>query len=90
MQNPLLLTNSGIIWLNSVYNKKNQTISKNIEILKKSRKKMMNVWEGNNWIQGEKHNLYLKKIIYTLDKKIESKICNVAKKWILPILKHIK
>ncbi|XBC38066.1 MAG: hypothetical protein UAT33_02100 [Buchnera aphidicola (Floraphis choui)] len=89
MNNPILLTNSGINWLKTVYNKKQKVILINSTNLKQSKKNMLITWEGNKWKQGEKDDLYLKKIITSLDEETISKIRTIAKKWILPILKHI-
>ncbi|XBC38599.1 MAG: hypothetical protein U0T61_02155 [Buchnera aphidicola (Melaphis rhois)] len=90
MNVPILLTNSGINWLNSIYDKNNKTISNEKTRIYESNKKMITTWIGNNWQQGEKDDLYLNKIITTLDENKISNMCNTAKKWILPILKHIK
>jgi len=90
MNIPILLTNSGINWLNSIYDKNNKTISNEKKRIYESNKKMITTWIGNNWQQGEKDDLYLNKIITTLDENNISNMCNIAKKWILPILKHIK
>lgn len=90
MHKPILLTNSGINWLSTIYDKKYKIISKEKTQLQKSKKNMIATWEGNNWKIGEKDDLYLKKIITTLDEKNISKICTIAKKWILPILKYIQ
>ncbi|XBC43208.1 MAG: exodeoxyribonuclease V subunit gamma [Buchnera aphidicola (Meitanaphis flavogallis)] len=90
MHKPILLTNSGINWLSTIYDKKYKTISTKITQLQKSKENMITTWEGNNWKIGEKNDLYLKKIITTLDEKNVSKICATAKKWILPVLRYIQ
>ncbi|XBC42180.1 MAG: exodeoxyribonuclease V subunit gamma [Buchnera aphidicola (Meitanaphis elongallis)] len=90
MNKLLLLTNSGIDWINTIYDKKNKTISTDKTCFKKSIKNMLTTWEGNNWKKGEKNDLYIKKIITILSKEEISKMCKIAEKWILPILKHIQ
>ncbi|XBC45013.1 MAG: exodeoxyribonuclease V subunit gamma [Buchnera aphidicola (Schlechtendalia chinensis)] len=81
MNKPILLTNSGINWLKCIHKKRQTSISE-------SKKKIIETWEGNNWNSGEKNDLYLKKVITTLSKENISKICETAKKWILPIIQY--
>lgn len=89
MKKPIYLTNSGINWIKKNYthiNKKKNTNKQNILI---NNKIICETWNGNNWFQGEKKNLYVRKIITELNQKNIFNICKTAKKWIIPILKNI-
>ncbi|WP_343154966.1 hypothetical protein RJK70_01505 [Buchnera aphidicola (Pseudoregma panicola)] len=81
IKNPIFLTKSGMMWIESFINTKNK---------KKSKKEFIKNWNGNNYIYGEKNNVYIKKIIKNINKKNIKKIYNSSLKWHYPILKNIK
>ncbi|CAL4325216.1 RecBCD enzyme subunit RecC [Buchnera aphidicola (Protaphis terricola)] len=87
IKHPLLLTKSGIEWFNIVYDTKNHCIYKNYDLKKKAYKILYKTWIGNSYIQGEKEDIYIKKIIKNLNIK---KICNISQKWLTPIFRHKK
>ncbi|QFQ32613.1 exodeoxyribonuclease V subunit gamma [Buchnera aphidicola (Aphis fabae)] len=87
INSPLLLTKSGISWLDKVYDIKNQCISKDPNIKKEAYKILYKKWMGNSYIQGEKEDVYIQKIISKLDVK---KICHISKIWFTPLLKYKK
>ncbi|QIQ41458.1 MAG: exodeoxyribonuclease V subunit gamma [Buchnera aphidicola (Aphis urticata)] len=87
INNPLLLTKSGAAWLDKVYDVKNDCIYKNYNIKKEGYKILYKQWMGNSYVKGEKEDVYIQKIISKLDVK---KICHIAKKWLIPLLKYKK
>ncbi|XBC44247.1 MAG: exodeoxyribonuclease V subunit gamma [Buchnera aphidicola (Schlechtendalia peitan)] len=90
MTKPILLTNTGINWINYIYDKNNKNISTKKQHIQKAKSIMLQTWEGNNWKKGEKDDLYIKRTISTLNDKNIFQICETSKIWMLPILKHIK
>ncbi|CAL4322831.1 exodeoxyribonuclease V subunit gamma [Buchnera aphidicola] len=89
LQNPIILTNSGIQWIYSIYDKKKNTFSKNKKKKIISEKKLFDTWHGKNNI-GEKKNIYIKKLIPILNKSNINIIKKNAAKWIIPIIKKQK
>ncbi|WP_343189851.1 hypothetical protein RJD44_01510 [Buchnera aphidicola (Astegopteryx bambusae)] len=81
IKNPIFLTKSGMIWIKNLIKKKNKKISKKIFIKN---------WNGNNYIFGEKNNLYIKKIISKTNTENIQKIYLSSLKWHYPILKKLK
>ncbi|BGI51528.1 MAG: exodeoxyribonuclease V subunit gamma [Buchnera aphidicola (Ceratovacuna japonica)] len=81
ISNPIFLTKSGMIWIQNLIKGKNK---------KKLKKEFIKNWNGNNYIFGEKNNIYIKRIINKNDKKNIKKIYNSSLKWHYPILKNIK
>lgn len=90
IKKPIFLTKSGAYWLDQVYNIKNNCIENDHYIQKKGYKKLLEIWMGNNYIEGEKENFYVKQIIIKLNTKNAKKICETSKKWLIPILKNKK
>lgn len=90
LNKPLLLTQSGFEWLKVMYEKKTKLITtNNIKIIKGS-KKLLQIWKGNDYKLGEKEDIYFKKIIPNLKSYNIKDICNISKRWLLPILMHKK
>ena len=87
IKNPLLLIKSGSNWFDKVYDKKNDCIKKNDNIKRKAYKILWHTWMGNEYITGEKEDLYIQQIISELNVK---KICKISQKWFTPILKYQK
>jgi len=87
-KNPILLTSSGIYWLNAIFDKKLNQISVKTRVIKASKDKFMQIWNGNQFRQGEKDDVFLHKLIPSLNEKVIEKFFKNAKKWFLPILKH--
>lgn len=88
---PLLLLNrSGGSWLNYCYNPltKNINFNKNKQI--KAKNKLIQSWQGNNFILGDKNDPYLQKVINKINKKYIIKIINAAKCFFLPFYKFNK
>ncbi|WAI18829.1 MAG: exodeoxyribonuclease V subunit gamma [Buchnera aphidicola (Brevicoryne brassicae)] len=86
----ILLTKSGSSWLDQVYDIKNNFIKNDDNTKTKGYKKLLETWIGNNYIEGEKEDLYVKKTIEALDKNNIEKICHTAKTWLIPLLKNKK
>lgn len=84
-QKPLLLTKSGTIWINQVYDTKKKCMSDQDDIKKKGYAKLLQTWQGNNFYQGEKEDFYIRNAILELNTQ---KICTVAEKWLTPMLNH--
>ncbi|WP_343189363.1 exodeoxyribonuclease V subunit gamma [Buchnera aphidicola] len=75
---PLLITKSAICCLNNLYyNKK-----------KKNKKIFLKRWKGNNFIQGEKKDIYIQKIIPNINSYLIKKLLKIAKFWYFPIIKN--
>ncbi|WP_367680888.1 hypothetical protein [Buchnera aphidicola] len=87
-KNPILLTSSGMHWLNTMFDKKLNKISSNKHIIEASKEKFMQIWNGNQFQQGEKDDVFVHKLIPSLNEKIIEKIFKNTKKWFLPILKY--
>ncbi|WP_366664885.1 hypothetical protein [uncultured Buchnera sp.] len=87
IKSPLLLIKSGSNWFDKVYDKKNNCIHKDKNIKRKAYKILHQTWIGNEYISGEKEDLYIQQIISKLNVK---KICKISKKWLTPILKNQK
>ncbi|WP_343188524.1 exodeoxyribonuclease V subunit gamma [Buchnera aphidicola (Neophyllaphis varicolor)] len=85
---PILLTKSGEKWLSTIYNTKNNSLSKNNQVHKKAEKNLLNTWFGNFIIYGEREDIYISKIINKIDDYYINKICSASKKWLMPILKN--
>ncbi|CAL4324475.1 RecBCD enzyme subunit RecC [Buchnera aphidicola (Eriosoma grossulariae)] len=85
---PLMLTQSGFEWIKSQYDKKNKIIFNNETKNKMSKKKFFNEWNGNINKNGEKDNIFIRKIITEINKNDFINLCNIAKQWFLPILKN--
>ncbi|WP_343192498.1 exodeoxyribonuclease V subunit gamma [Buchnera aphidicola (Taiwanaphis decaspermi)] len=79
---PLIITQTGYYMYYKYYNKEN-ILDKNLfnEIFLKK-------WQGNNYIKGEKKDLYVKQIISKLDKKNIKQMYNISKKWLYPLIKY--
>jgi len=90
IKKPILLTKSGASWLDQVYDRKNKIVSNDYYIQEKGHKKLLEIWIGNKYIQGEQENFYIKQIISKLNEKNIKKICKTAEKWLIPVLKHKK
>ncbi|QCI24497.1 exodeoxyribonuclease V subunit gamma [Buchnera aphidicola (Muscaphis stroyani)] len=88
MHKPLWLTRSGICWLDKVYDKKNDCIVQDESEIKKGRDAIFKTWRGDDYIKGEKEDIYIQKIILELNTKNIKKICNTAEKWMIPMLRH--
>ncbi|CAL4326509.1 exodeoxyribonuclease V subunit gamma [Buchnera aphidicola] len=85
---PLLLIKSGASWLDQIYDIKNNFIRNDNDSKKKAHKMLLSTWTGNNYMQGEKEDFYIKNIIKKLNKKNITKICETAQVWLIPLLKN--
>ncbi|WP_315984405.1 hypothetical protein [Buchnera aphidicola] len=90
IKKPLLLTKSGASWLDQVYDLKNNFIKNDCYTQRKGYKKLLETWIGNDYIEGEKKDFYIQKTITQLNQKNIKKICEIAQKWLIPILKNKK
>ncbi|QTM69159.1 hypothetical protein HIC20_01050 [Buchnera aphidicola (Hormaphis cornu)] len=70
--------------------KKINTISHSCQQKKLGLKKLLQIWNGNDFIPGEKKDQYIQKIIPELSKPVINKIYKISTQWILPILIHQK
>ncbi|ABJ90743.1 exodeoxyribonuclease V subunit gamma [Buchnera aphidicola] len=85
---PILILNSGIHWLHTIFLKKENVLKINKYNLNLAKKNFLKIWNGSNFFLGEKKNIFIKKIIPILNKNLIKKICNSCKYWILPIFKN--
>jgi len=90
IKKPILLTKSGSFWLDQVYDTKNNCIKNDYDTQKKGYKKFLETWIGNNYVEGERENFYIKKLIVKLNKKNIKNIFKTSQKWLIPILQHKK
>jgi len=88
IQQPILLTKSAASWLDHVYDIKNNFIKNDYHTQRTGYKKLMGTWTGNNYIDGEQKDFYITKIITKLNTNNIKEICEIAKKWLIPILKN--
>ncbi|XRX42727.1 MAG: hypothetical protein ACN793_00675 [Buchnera aphidicola (Eriosoma harunire)] len=89
IRHPLMLTQSGITWINYTYTQKhNNVIRHNNNDIKQ--KYFYNIWNGNILISGEKNNIFIKKIIPKINNKTFNNLCKIAKIWLTPILNYSK
>ncbi|WP_343184214.1 hypothetical protein RJK19_01510 [Buchnera aphidicola (Ceratovacuna keduensis)] len=79
--NPIFITRSGILWIKNLIKGTNK---------KKLKESFVKNWNGNNYILGEKNNIYIKKIIKNINKKNIKKIYNSSLKWYYSIFKNMK
>ncbi len=85
---PILVLKSGMMWLYSVYVKKNNTFKKDQSDLNVAKKNFFKIWTDNSFYKGENSNIYVQKLIPEMNSVIMKKICNTAKYWFLPVLKN--
>nr|WP_154061618.1 exodeoxyribonuclease V subunit gamma [Buchnera aphidicola] len=85
---PILILKSGMIWLQSIYLKKLNILKKDNKSHYIAKKNFLKTWNGNSFYNGEKNNIYIKKIIPYMDIIKMNKICNTCTYWLLPILKN--
>ncbi|VFP79292.1 exodeoxyribonuclease V subunit gamma [Buchnera aphidicola] len=88
LKKPLLILKSGIIWLQSIYFKKFNIIKNDKYTLNIAKKNFLQEWNGNLFREGEKNNIYIKKLISKINPIIMNKICHTCKYWLLPIFKN--
>ncbi|WP_154029334.1 exodeoxyribonuclease V subunit gamma [Buchnera aphidicola] len=88
LKKPLLILKSGIIWLQSIYFKKFNIIKNDKYTLNIAKKKFLQEWNGSLFREGEKNNVYIKKLISKINPIIIKKICRTCKYWLLPIFKN--
>ncbi|WP_343155079.1 hypothetical protein RJU59_01745 [Buchnera aphidicola (Kurisakia onigurumii)] len=86
LKKPILINKSSINWFTTIYDTKKKKINKNK--LNKGKKKFMQIWNGNNFVVGEKKNLHIKKLIPKLTEKKIDILCNNTKIWLTPIYKN--
>ncbi|WP_343377646.1 exodeoxyribonuclease V subunit gamma [Buchnera aphidicola (Formosaphis micheliae)] len=84
---PILLIKSGMNWIKIVYDKNHQKISTNNMMNDQGYKTLLNTWNGNLYLSGEKNDPYIKKIIPILNQETIDIILKTSKKWLLPMLK---
>nr|WP_232036841.1 exodeoxyribonuclease V subunit gamma [Buchnera aphidicola] len=88
IKKPILILKSGIIWLQSIFLKKINTLKKDSKSHLIAKKNFLKTWNGDFFYIGEKKNIYVNKIIPCMDIIKMNKICNTCIYWLLPILKH--
>ncbi|WP_284443115.1 exodeoxyribonuclease V subunit gamma [Buchnera aphidicola] len=88
MQQPILLTKSAASWLDHVYDIRNHSIKNDYYTQRTGYKKLLETWIGNNYIEGEQKDFYITKIITKLNTNNIKEICEIAEKWLIPILKN--
>ncbi|AEO08231.1 exodeoxyribonuclease V subunit gamma [Buchnera aphidicola] len=86
----ILLTKSGVSWLDAVYDIKHHIIKKDNLTKQKGNLKLLQTWIGNNFSQGEKNDFYIQKTFVELNEYNIKEICKIAQTWFTPILKYKK
>ncbi|WP_343126454.1 exodeoxyribonuclease V subunit gamma [Buchnera aphidicola (Nippolachnus piri)] len=89
IKKPLLLLESGIKWLNSIYFIKNNILKKKNINKNLKNKIFQKTWNGNFLYPGEKKNIYIQKIIPILTPEKIKKIKKISKYWWFPLLKSL-
>ncbi|QCI22293.1 exodeoxyribonuclease V subunit gamma [Buchnera aphidicola] len=89
-QEMILLTRSGASWFDQIYDIKNNIIKNDEKSKIKAYKRLLDTWNGNDYIQGEKEDFYIKQIIKVLNHDHIKEICQTAQRWLLPLLKNKK
>jgi len=87
-QNPILLIPSGMSWFNYIFDKKSQRITSNKILLKKSRLHFLKKWIGNKYRNGDKTDVFIKKVIPDISNSSIFNIFDITKKWLNPIYTH--
>ncbi|MCW5197537.1 exodeoxyribonuclease V subunit gamma [Buchnera aphidicola] len=88
LQKPIILTNTGLNWFHYIYDKKKKNLSKKNNTIIYSKKKIIETWNGNKYVLGEKKDPYIKKIYTLLNNNFIKKTCYTCKYWMLPIYKN--
>ncbi|MGI4816536.1 MAG: hypothetical protein ACRYE7_00930, partial [Janthinobacterium lividum] len=88
IKKPILILNSGIIWLQSLYIPKYRILNTNTNVYIIAKKNFFKKWHGNSFSTGEKKNIYVQKLIPYINTTQVKKICNTCKYWLLPLFKN--
>nr|WP_269471944.1 exodeoxyribonuclease V subunit gamma [Buchnera aphidicola] len=88
IKKPILILNSGIIWLQSLYIPKYRILNTNTNVYIIAKRNFLKKWNGNSFFAGEKKNIYVQKLIPYINTTQIKKICNTCKYWLLPLLKN--
>ncbi|CAL4323036.1 RecBCD enzyme subunit RecC [Buchnera aphidicola (Chaitophorus sp. 3695)] len=88
LKKPIILTNTGLSWFHYMYDKKKKKISNKNKIIKYSKKKIIDIWNGNKYVLGEKKDPYIKKLYTLFHHNFIQKTCQTCKYWMLPIYEN--
>ncbi len=88
IKKPILILNSGITWLQSLYIPKDRLLATDVGVYDVAKKNFLKTWNGNSFFLGEKKNTYIQKLIPYLNITIMKKICNTCKYWLFPLFKN--
>lgn len=88
IKKPILILNSGIIWLQSLYISKYRILNTNADVYTIAKRNFFTKWNGSSFFTGEKKNIYIQKLIPYINTTKIKKICNTCKYWLLPLFKN--
>lgn len=80
----LLLPRTGGAWLNNCYNPLTKSIDYDENRQHQARDKLLQAWQGNDHIPGEKKDPYLKRLMNQLEEQHIKKIISTAEQYFLP------
>ncbi|AFP85064.1 exodeoxyribonuclease V subunit gamma [secondary endosymbiont of Ctenarytaina eucalypti] len=85
MTSPLLLLHrAGSAWITHCYNKETQGIDFDARRQCQARDKIIQAWQGKGHLPGEGEDLYLKRLMHTLEEKRIQEIIEAAERYLLP------
>ncbi|OON39577.1 exodeoxyribonuclease V subunit gamma [Izhakiella australiensis] len=85
MQQPLLLVRSSAAWLETVFNKQTGTLNQDEASLSKARARFMQSWQDGFQSVGEGSDVYLQRLMRTLDEPHLQEMIRQAEVWLLPL-----
>ncbi|SFN09325.1 DNA helicase/exodeoxyribonuclease V, gamma subunit [Izhakiella capsodis] len=85
MQKPLLLVRSAGAWLESLFDKQTGTLSQDEASLSRARTRFMQSWQDGFQTVGEGSDVYLQRLMRTLDEAHLQEIFRQAEIWLLPL-----
>ncbi|VFP82108.1 exodeoxyribonuclease V subunit gamma [Candidatus Erwinia haradaeae] len=88
MRSPLLLTCSGGQWLQACFDQNTGMVNHNEVSQKKAYRKLLQCWEGNKQIAGEKSDVYLQRLLPCLNKDRIQLMTEQAELWYISVLRY--
>ncbi|PIJ49039.1 exodeoxyribonuclease V subunit gamma [Erwinia sp. OLTSP20] len=86
MQQPLLLARSAGVWLEALFDSQTATLNRAEVSLERARGKFMQSWQGGFQTPGEGSDVYLQRLMRTLDEAHFTEMVRQAEIWLLPLL----
>ncbi|VFP86351.1 exodeoxyribonuclease V subunit gamma [Candidatus Erwinia haradaeae] len=87
MSNPLVLTHSGGAWLQECFDKNLDIICYDGVTQNKAYKKLLERWNGSDYMHGEKHDYFLQRLLPYLDTSEMQTMILAAETWLLPVIR---